>query len=230
MSCSRFISLLAAMALQCAAVGVHASSGSVSGQVRSATTLDPATGGSVALTINGVPWGTQAAIDGSGMFDFGTVTWIGSITATCQFQTSGTGFIDGGPSLQLQASGSLFADILLAPGSSISGVVTDSATNQPVSAGSVLIFASSGTLVGSAPVTAQGAYKYGGLVADTYYARTDVPDYLDELWDNIPCPKGNCTVSSGTPISVLGDEASSAVADFQLDRDLIYANGFEPAP
>lgn len=194
--------------------GVQAASGSASGRVRSAATLDPATTGSVALTINGVPWGAQAAIDGSGNFDFGTVVWAAG-TATCQFQTSGTGFIDGGPSLTLQPAGSVYADILLAPGSSISGTVTDAATNQPISAGAILMYDAGGVLLGSAPVAVDGTYKRGGFVAGTHYARTDFPDYLDLLWDSIPCPAGDCAITSGTPIQFV-DESSNDVADFQL--------------
>jgi len=224
-SFARVLVLLCGLACLCTTAGADAASGSVKGNVANAKTNAAVTMGSVALTINGVPWGATASIDGSGNFDFGTVLWAGSSTVNCQFQTSGTGLIDGGTSGTLSANGSLYSVISLQPGSSISGTIADAATSQLISTGSVLIFDSAGTLLGSAPANAQGAYRYGGLLAGTYYARTDVPDYLDELWNNIVCPKGNCAIRSGTPIQ-LPNQSSDASADFQLALDLIFIDDF----
>ncbi len=52
---------------------------------------------------------------------------------------------------------------------------------------------------------------------------------LDLLWHKIPCPRGDCTITSGTPIQ-LPDESSNDVADFQLDLDLIFSDGFDALP
>jgi hypothetical protein len=227
---TRFVALLGSLALLCTHSGAFASSGTVNGFVVTAVTLDPiTTGGFVTLTINGLQWGSPVAMDSSGAFDFGTVSWAGASSVACKVQTSGTGYIDGSETSSLANGGILTLFVSLAPGSSISGSVTDSTTSQPISVGSVLVFDSSGTLLGSAQGNAGGAYKYGGLVAGTYYARTDFPDYLDVLWNDIPCPKGDCTITSGTSIQ-LPDETSNAVADFQLDLDLIFADGFDVLP
>lgn len=175
------LTLLCSLVTVCVVSGAQASTGSVNGVVLSATTNDPVTQGSVSLTINGIPWGATAAIDGSGNFDFGTVIWATSSTATCQVQTSGTGFIDAGATETLSPNGYLDFFLHLQPGSSISGTVSDTQANPPISGGSVLVYDANGVLLGSAPANAQGAYHYGGLVGGTYYARTDFPDYLDEL-------------------------------------------------
>ncbi|MGE5668965.1 MAG: hypothetical protein ACM338_12305, partial [Betaproteobacteria bacterium] len=50
----------------CLAGSALAATGNVSGIVQSATTSEPLTNGSVSLTINGVPWGSTAPVDGSG--------------------------------------------------------------------------------------------------------------------------------------------------------------------
>lgn len=208
------------------ATDAAAISGHVYGLVENATTSAPVTHGSVALTINGVPWGSPAAIDGGGNFDFGTVTWAAGTTVSCQLQTSGTGYIDGGVTLPLSSGGSLDAVINLQPGSSISGTVMDAA-NQPIAAGSVRIFDAGGTLLGSASVDGQGVYRYGGLVAGSYYAETDeFPYYVDQLWNAVGCAKDDCVATSGTAIA-LPDDSSYAVANFRLDADSIFFDTFD---
>ncbi len=95
-------------------------------------------------------------------------------------------------------------DFALAPGGRISGTATDASSGLPLGSISVGIYSSSGTNLTSGFTNASGVYtSSGGLPTGTYYARTSNSlGYLDELYDNISCPGGTCTASSGTPIDV----------------------------
>jgi len=148
----------------------------VYGEVHNATTLAPATKGSVSLTINGAPWGAMATIDAAGQFSFGIVTW-GTATATIVVSATGTGWLDGSAQYTLAAGGSVDAFINVEPGSSISGTVTDSATNQPIPTGSVIVFDANGAMLGSAAVGAAPAHR-----GDTAYILSTrlEPDRRDE--------------------------------------------------
>ena len=201
-----------------------AASGSVSGIVQNATMHQPLTNGSVSLTINGQPWGTTAPVDGSGGFSFGTVVWAVGSSATCQLKISGSGLVDGSASDTLSNGGSIH-EVINRAGSTISGTVTDSLTASPISSGSVLVYDSGGVLLGAATEDPQGQYRFGGLPSGTYYLRTDTPDYLDELWSNIPCTNGNCSVTSGMPVP-LPDQVSNSTADFQIESNLIFSDNF----
>lgn len=95
----------------------------------------------------------------------------------------------------------------------IEGQVTANDSGLAITAGVVRIFDQAGILQGSALILADGSYRYGGLAAGIYYARTHGTGYFDELWHGIPCPQGLCTVTAGTPIRVSG---STATANFRL--------------
>ncbi|HEX4953567.1 MAG TPA: carboxypeptidase regulatory-like domain-containing protein [Thermoanaerobaculia bacterium] len=100
----------------------------------------------------------------------------------------------------------------------ISGTVTHEASGLPVSDIEIEIYSSAGYWVDYAYSAADGSYSIGGLAAGSHFARTyDYDDeYLDELYDNLPCASG-CTVTSGTPINVaLGSETGGI--DFALQR------------
>ena len=88
----------------------------------------------------------------------------------------------------------------------MSGKVTSAATGTPITSGYVLLYDTSG---GSryAYTDSSGSYRFGGLQAGTYFARTDAwGSYANQLYDGILC-EPTCTVTTGTPIVVtLGQE------------------------
>jgi hypothetical protein len=104
----------------------------------------------------------------------------------------------------------------LAPGGRITGTLTDAATASPLVGAQVRVYDSSGRNLASATTTAAGAYTTSiGLPSGTYFARTNAPGYVDELYDNLPCPGGSCTPTSGAAIGVTAGSTTGAV-DFAL--------------
>jgi len=105
----------------------------------------------------------------------------------------------------------------LSAGGRIGGTVTDVATSLPLANGPVEIYDSAGAPATYGQTDGAGVYASGsGLPSGTYYARTaGVPGYVDELYNDIPCPAGACTVTSGTPISVTTGVTTAGV-DFGL--------------
>ena len=73
-----------------------------------------------------------------------------------------------------------------------------------------------GAYVTSGSTNGAGQYlSNAGLPAGDYYARTfNDSGFVDELYDDIPCP-GGCTVTTGTPITVSSGATTSGV-DFGL--------------
>jgi hypothetical protein len=94
-------------------------------------------------------------------------------------------------------------DFALSPGGAISGVVTNAATTNPLAPVDIHLYNAGGALVKTTFSGSVGTFRFDGLPAGTYFARTVVPGslstYVDELYDNIPCP---CTVTSGAAIVV----------------------------
>jgi hypothetical protein len=77
-------------------------------------------------------------------------------------------------------------------------------------------YASTGTFVTNTTTTASGAYQVS-MAAGTYYARTsNSQGYVDQLFNGVPCATV-CTLTSGTPISVVLGAVTSNV-DFVLGR------------
>jgi 5-hydroxyisourate hydrolase-like protein (transthyretin family) len=105
-------------------------------------------------------------------------------------------------------------DFALAVGGRISGNVRDEATGLPVSSVSVQIYDASGSFATSGTTNAAGDYSAAGLPSGTYYARTtNGKGYVNEAWDNVPCP--SCSATSGTPIIVTAGATRTGV-DFAL--------------
>jgi hypothetical protein len=93
----------------------------------------------------------------------------------------------------------------LAIGGRISGTVTDAGTGAPIQNAFVDIYTSGGAYVTSAAANTSGSYmNLTGLPAGVYVARTFVIGqvYVNEIYDNIPCPALQCNVTAGTPIPV----------------------------
>jgi hypothetical protein len=107
----------------------------------------------------------------------------------------------------------------LARGGRISGTVTDAGTGAPLASVSLYVYSTSGSYVSRGYTNSSGVYTtYNGLPTGTYYARTsNSQGYLDELYNNLPCPGGSCTVTSGTPISVTAGATTTGI-NFGLAR------------
>ena len=96
----------------------------------------------------------------------------------------------------------------------IEGHVTAAANGSDITTGQVLIFDSNNTFMGFSQIDEVGYYHFSGLTAGSYYATTNNTGFFDELWNDLPCPQGNCDATSGTPI-VFNDV--NVTADFALN-------------
>ncbi|MBV6413781.1 MAG: hypothetical protein OMOMHJEC_01600 [Xanthomonadales bacterium] len=200
--------------------------GSIAGTVSSATSGQPLNTGFVRVFGNTGTLLGSALIGSNGTYVYGGLaagTYYARTTSTNYFDelwndipcaqgncvvTSGTPIIVG--------STQVTANFGLVPGGSIGGTVTSSSTGFPVTTGFVRVFGPTGTLLGSALISSQGQYSYGGLAPGSYFARTTSTGLIDELWDNIPCPQGNCVVTSGTAITV---GSGPVLTNFSLDAE-----------
>jgi len=94
-------------------------------------------------------------------------------------------------------------DFALALGGKLAGTVTDAATGAPIADVGVQVYAASGTWAGGGTTDALGVYTVADLATSAYHVRTtDSFPYLDELYNDLPCAGGNCTVTAGTAVSV----------------------------
>jgi hypothetical protein len=205
--------------------------GRISGTVTDAGTSTPLASVSVYVYGSSGSQVTSGYTDSSGSY----VTYTGLPTGTYYARTSNyVGYLDelysdlpcaggsctatgGTPISVTQGTTTGGVDFGLVAGGRISGTVTDAATSQPLANQQVRIFSSSGWSVGSGYTDCAGVYTtQAGLPAGTYYARTENSlGYIDELYDDVSCPGGSCSTTSGTPITVaLG--ATTAAIDFAL--------------
>jgi hypothetical protein len=105
----------------------------------------------------------------------------------------------------------------LSRGGAIAGGVIDTSTDVGLGSVSVQIYTAAGVLAKTAGTNTGGGYTVAGLPPGTYYARTSMPNgvfYQDGLYDGMSCSSG-CSVTSGTPITVLSGVISNGV-DFAL--------------
>ncbi len=102
-------------------------------------------------------------------------------------------------------------DFVLAPGGRVAGRITD-ASGAPLANVSVQFYDSAGAFRGSGYTDASGVYTSTGMPSGTYYARTsNSSGYFDELYDDIPCPAGSCSLTAGTPIAVTVPNTTTGV-------------------
>jgi len=100
---------------------------------------------------------------------------------------------------------------------SLTGTVTHAVTGSPISGVYVEAHDSAGRYVRSGRTGPDGAYEIERLSAGTYFVRTDTRDeYLEELYDDLPCPYP-CDVTSGAPVAVALETTTSGIS-FGLDR------------
>ena len=113
-------------------------------------------------------------------------------------------------------------DFELDRGGAITGTVTSTADGSPVSS-RVNIWDNTGNFITSGFTNSSGRYiSGGGLEPGTYYATTLAsffPAYVDELYDDIPCPGGapaGCDPTTGDRIVVAAGIHRTDI-DFALD-------------
>lgn len=109
-------------------------------------------------------------------------------------------------------------DFALDVGGSISGTVTDAATDDPISSVVLSVWDSTGKFAGNAYSDSEGNWKSEeGLTSGDYHVRTfNNLQYLDELYANLPCPF-DCDETTGADIAVtLG--AETVGVDFALAK------------
>ncbi len=106
---------------------------------------------------------------------------------------------------------------------SISGVVTDESTGVALPYCRVQVWNDQGVLVRSDDTDSYGVYLLQGLSSGTYFVGTaefgtSSPDYIDELYDDIPCiggPPYGCDATKGLPVVVAASQTLRFV-DFAL--------------
>ncbi len=106
-------------------------------------------------------------------------------------------------------------DFALDLGGYITGTITDSQTSFPIDNIAVFAYNSSGDFVGGGGSSGNGFYFVEGLPTGTYYVRTESIDYVDELYDDLPCDDFQCDPLSGTAISVTVNSVTPNI-DFDL--------------
>ncbi len=109
-------------------------------------------------------------------------------------------------------------DFALAQLAAISGKVKDAVTGEYLDWACVEVWDEGGSQVGSGCIDPlfSTSYIVGPLAAGTYFATASSGDYLDQLYDGLPCPE-DCDPTAGTPITVEADATTTGV-DFTLDR------------
>ncbi len=107
-------------------------------------------------------------------------------------------------------------------GGMISGTVTDERTGAPIADRTVNIFDSGGTIIDSGRTDDSGNYTNSrGLPAGSYYVQTFLGGgYINEIYDNIPCPTLQCNVTTGTPVQVTPGATTKGI-DFALTGSVI---------
>jgi len=117
--------------------------------------------------------------------------------------------------------GTVTIDAQLAIRGTLSGTLTDAATGDPIVEGHVELLRTDGSHVRGAHIEPNGHYDFGG-VADGDYLLLFNPSgaaagYIDELFDDVPCPGTSCDRALGTPITIAG-------APLVVDEDLVRGN------
>ncbi len=109
-------------------------------------------------------------------------------------------------------------DFALAVGDSISGTVTVEGSGLPIPGAHIDFYDATGNYAGSANTDESGAYAARGLQGGSYIVAVDASDqgFFVEMFDNIPCPAGDCDLTTGTPV-VVPDSGSATGIDFALD-------------
>jgi hypothetical protein len=201
--------------------------GSITGTVRDADTGQPiANIIVVAYASDGTAISGQALTNGSGVYALSGVPPGNIYLKTLSMQYVGELYpnivcpaalcdVASGTPVVLSNGGSATADFELSLGGSITGTITDEVTGRAVA--NVTVHITGGADLTILSVTnSSGNYYSSGVPAGQYFLRTsNSQSYVDELYQGITCPNGNCNVSGGTGVTVAKGEARSGV-DFSL--------------
>ncbi len=98
----------------------------------------------------------------------------------------------------------------------ISGRITHAITGQPLTDASVDIFDANGSSVAGSFVDSAGEYLVRGLEPGTYFAIAAGFEFVEELYQELPCGVG-CSATDGTPIAVSLNAVAGGI-DFTLDE------------
>ncbi len=116
-----------------------------------------------------------------------------------------------GVTLNVPKGATVTGELLLGTGASIAGRVT-STSGAPLANVLVTIQDANDVQFGGAFTDVDGIYRAAGLAPGSHFARTaSSAGFLDELYDNRPCPNGSCQVASGTPIVVGAGQSVNGV-------------------
>lgn len=208
-----------------------AAGGRVAGVVVDAVTALPLAGVPVVVVDAAGLTASSATTDLSGQY----VTGAGLAAGTYFVRTSNTaGYLNelfdnvpcgagcvpatGAPVGVLAGVTTTGINFALDPGGRVTGVITDQGTGTPLQSVTVQVFDVAGRFVSSGFSNAAGVYVSGaGLPAGTYYARTaNGQGYIDELYDDTPCPVGGCPVTGGQAFVVAAGGTTSGI-NFALE-------------
>lgn len=202
--------------------------GAISGEVTEAATGEPIAYASISI------WDASGDLVRSGAADYSGEYSLGGLDAGTYFVTArhsdyrGELYDDlacpGGPPAGCDpTTGSPVAvtfnattsgvDLALDRLGSISGRITDADTGASIYENVIKLWDASGAFVDDAYYSS--TYSFTGLPEGTYYVTASNRDYLDEVYDNLPC--ADCDPTTGTPITV-GLSTSVTDVDFALDR------------
>ncbi|MCD4750222.1 MAG: carboxypeptidase-like regulatory domain-containing protein, partial [Thermoanaerobaculales bacterium] len=107
-------------------------------------------------------------------------------------------------------------DFALTPEGRIGGTLRDVGTGDPLVDQRVYIYRQDGTRATYPMTDDLGVFISGGLDAGTYYLATATWEYVDEVYDDLPCD-GWCEPLFGTPVTVSNNTDPLGI-DFDLVR------------
>jgi hypothetical protein len=106
-------------------------------------------------------------------------------------------------------------ELVLGKGADIAGHVLAVGTLAPIVGASLEIVDANSVVVGGAAAGADGSYEATGLGTGPYYARTRTSGFLDELYDDRPCPGSACSPVAGDALVTVPGQTLGGV-DFVL--------------
>jgi carboxypeptidase family protein len=232
----RLRSLGAPMARSEAASPAATATGSISGTVRDAVTLQPLSDVRVHLFFEEHYAYTFVVTDTAGRYTLGELAAGSYFVAT----ENSKGYLDeayddvicgsteGGFGCWAPTVGTAITvtagavtsgiDFALAKGGRVAGRVTDSATGAGLASAQVTLRREDGVVIETVVADGDGRYLTGrGLRAGSYRATAVAQGHFHQLYQNLPCPAGECDAAAGTPIAVQGGQVEGGI-DFALEE------------
>jgi hypothetical protein len=122
------------------------------------------------------------------------------------------------------AGGTVSINIDLGDGGSIAGSILAADTGLPATGFGPLhvdVYSASGVMIAEGPPNGDGTYVVPRIPTGSYTVRTRVytptSPFLDEMYNDIPCPQVGCIVLTGTPVPVIDGNTTPNI-NFTLDR------------